>query len=136
MAAELRNGIEVGLLCRWRQIADHHVVDHAPAQRADLSHRKLLSDEVVQQPNPVGQETAASAVPYCEAVSFNRRDLALRHGIREGQHSKPAAVIPPIRGGPPKNGTCPLGSRIRLCTDNVAVKTTVFSPSNSMLSCG
>src|SRR5262249_32841357 len=71
MAAELRNGIEVGLLCRWRQIADHHVVDHAPAQRADLSHRKLLSDEVVQQPNPVGQETPASAVPYCEAVSFN-----------------------------------------------------------------
>src|SRR5947209_18926724 len=38
---------------RWRrrrQIADHHVVDHAPTQRADLSHRELLSDEVVQQP--------------------------------------------------------------------------------------
>src|SRR5262249_51409097 len=76
MAAELRNGIEVGLLCRWRQIADHHVVDHAPAQRADLSHRKLLSDEVVQQPNPVRQETPASAVPYCEAVSFNPQNAA------------------------------------------------------------
>src|SRR5207237_9789599 len=35
---------------RGRQIADHHGVDHAPAQRADLSHRELLSDEVVQQP--------------------------------------------------------------------------------------
>src|SRR5207302_10988030 len=48
--AELGDRIEVRLLRRRRQIADHHVADHAPAQRADLSHRELLSDEVVQQP--------------------------------------------------------------------------------------
>src|SRR5438477_10126899 len=71
MAAELRNGIEVGLLRCRRQIADHHVVDHPPAQRVNLSHRKLLSDEVVQKPNPLRQETPASALPYRGAVSFN-----------------------------------------------------------------
>src|SRR5438552_13340707 len=42
--------IDVRLLRSPRHIADHHVADHAPAQRADLSHRELLSDEVVQQP--------------------------------------------------------------------------------------
>jgi hypothetical protein len=31
MPAELGDRIEVGLLRRRRQIADHHVVDHAPA---------------------------------------------------------------------------------------------------------
>ena len=72
MPAELGDGIEVGLLRRRRQIADHHVVDHASAQRADLSHRKLLSDEVVQQTNPLRQEPPASAAPYRGAVSFNR----------------------------------------------------------------
>src|SRR3954451_2904682 len=71
MPAELGNRIEVGLLRRWRQIANHHVVDHAPAQRADLSHRKLLSGEAVQQPNLLRQETPASAAPYRGAVSFN-----------------------------------------------------------------
>src|SRR4051794_28941205 len=71
MPAELGDCIEVGLLRCRRQIADHHVVDHPPAQRADLSHRKLLSDEVVQQPNPLRQETSTSAAPYREAVSFN-----------------------------------------------------------------
>src|SRR3954449_337097 len=77
MTAELGDCIEVGLLRRWRQIADHHVVDHAPAQRADLGHRKLLSDEVVQQPNPLRQETATSADPYREAVSFNPQNLLM-----------------------------------------------------------
>jgi hypothetical protein len=71
MPAELGNRIEVGLLRRRRQIADHHVVDHAPTKGADLSHRKLLSVGAVQQPNPLRQETAASAAPYREAVSFN-----------------------------------------------------------------
>src|SRR5438876_10243682 len=38
--AELRYRAEVRLLRRWRQIADRHVLDHAAAKRADLSHRK------------------------------------------------------------------------------------------------
>jgi hypothetical protein len=53
MSAELGHRIEVGLLCRRREISDHHIVDQVLAQRADLSHRELLSDEVVQQPNPL-----------------------------------------------------------------------------------
>src|SRR5438094_10231097 len=40
ITAELRYGVEVRLLRRWRQIADRHVLDHAAAERADLSHRK------------------------------------------------------------------------------------------------
>ena len=79
MPAELGNRIEVGLLCRRRQIADHHVVDHAPAQRVDLSHRKLLSDEVVQQTNPLRQETPTSAAPYRGAVSFNPQFGGMSH---------------------------------------------------------
>ncbi len=39
ISAELRYGVEVRLLRRWRQIADRHVLDHAAAKRADLSHR-------------------------------------------------------------------------------------------------
>src|SRR6266545_2383274 len=38
--AELRYRVEVRLLRRRRQIADRHVLDHAAAKRADLSHRK------------------------------------------------------------------------------------------------
>src|SRR5436190_10559124 len=37
---EFRYRIEVRLLRRRRQIADRHVLDHAAAKRADLSHRK------------------------------------------------------------------------------------------------
>lgn len=36
-----------------------------------LQNRKLLSDEVVQQTNPLRQETPPSAAPYRRAVSFN-----------------------------------------------------------------
>jgi hypothetical protein len=46
MPAELGDRVDVGLLGRRREIADHHVVDHPPTKRAGLSHRKLLSDEV------------------------------------------------------------------------------------------
>src|SRR6266481_8368264 len=38
--AELRYRAEVRLLRRRGQIADRHVLDHAAAKRADLSHRK------------------------------------------------------------------------------------------------
>src|SRR6516165_1485296 len=38
--AQLRYRVEVGLLRRWRQIADRHGFDHAAAKRADLSHGK------------------------------------------------------------------------------------------------
>ena len=38
ISTELSYGIEVRLLRCWRQIADRHVLDHAAAKRADLSH--------------------------------------------------------------------------------------------------
>ncbi len=44
MSAELRDRIKVGLLRRRRQIADRHVLDHPPTQRACLGHLKLLSE--------------------------------------------------------------------------------------------
>jgi hypothetical protein len=43
VSAKLCHCVEVGLLCRARQIADRHVLDHAPTQRAHRSHVKLLS---------------------------------------------------------------------------------------------
>jgi hypothetical protein len=63
------------LLCRRRQIADCHVLDHAAAQRADLSHRRLLSVEGwSDKPKPLRQECFASKSEdscYRGAVSFN-----------------------------------------------------------------
>src|SRR5438128_703414 len=44
-SAELRNRVDIGSLRRRRQIADCHVLDHAPAQRAHLSHRGLSCRE-------------------------------------------------------------------------------------------
>src|ERR1700674_3435123 len=38
ISAELRDGVDVGSLCRRRQIADRHVLDHATTQRAHLGH--------------------------------------------------------------------------------------------------
>jgi len=38
--AELRDRVDVGLLCRRGQIADRHVLDHPAAQRAHLGHLK------------------------------------------------------------------------------------------------
>src|SRR5215475_11830417 len=79
MTAELRDRINVGLLRRARQIADRHVLDHAPAKRAHRSHRKLLSrEEGCEEPHPLRQETSRSAaLPsrrchyYRAAGSFN-----------------------------------------------------------------
>src|SRR5579864_9075758 len=75
VAAELGDRVDVGLLRRRGEIADSHVLDHAPAQRADFGHRKLLSGEGGSgNPKPLRQETASSNLPangYRAAVSFN-----------------------------------------------------------------
>ena len=39
---KLRNCMKLGPLCRRRQIADRHVIDHPPAQGAHLGHSHLL----------------------------------------------------------------------------------------------
>src|SRR4051794_22147117 len=43
MTAELRNGVEIELLRRRREIADRHVLDHPPTKRAHRGHLGLLS---------------------------------------------------------------------------------------------
>src|SRR6516165_3663531 len=62
---ELRYGIEVRLLRRWRQIADRHVLDHAAAQRADLSHRKTscLKGWAAKTLDPLRQEAISATAP-------------------------------------------------------------------------
>src|SRR5215831_5876642 len=73
---ELRYRIEVRLLRRRRQIADRHVLDHAAAKRADLSHRKTSCLKGWVATNPRSSQTGGD---YCDcpltaapAASFNR----------------------------------------------------------------
>src|SRR6476620_8222846 len=72
---ELRYRIEVRLLRRRRQIADRHVLDHAAAKRADLSHRKTSCLKGWASKNPRSSQTGGN---YCDrpltaapAASFN-----------------------------------------------------------------
>src|SRR6516162_7916932 len=72
---ELRYRIEVRLLRRRRQIADRHVLDHAAAERADLSHRKTSCLRGGVAKNPRSSQTGGN---YCDrpltaapAASFN-----------------------------------------------------------------
>src|SRR6266540_1162020 len=73
--AELRYRVEVRLLRRRRQIADRHVLDHAAAKRADLSHRKTSCLKGWAFENPQSSQTGGD---YCDrsltaasAASFN-----------------------------------------------------------------
>src|SRR5438552_4713602 len=61
--AELRDGVQIRLLRRRRQIADRHVLDHAAAKRADLSHRKTscLKGWARKTQDPFRQEATATA---------------------------------------------------------------------------
>ena len=57
IATELRNGMQVGSLGRRRQITDGHVLDHAPAKRAHLSHRGAPVSKIGPcNRNPLRQE--------------------------------------------------------------------------------
>src|SRR6476660_191845 len=60
---ELRYRIEVRLLRRRRQIADRHVLDHAAAKRADLSHRKTSCLKGWASKNPRSSQTGGN---YCD----------------------------------------------------------------------
>src|SRR5262249_45990701 len=75
---ELRYRIEVRLLRRRRQIADRHVLDHAAAERADLSHRKTSCLRGGVAKNPRSSQTGGN---YCDrpltaapAASFNPKN--------------------------------------------------------------
>jgi hypothetical protein len=73
MPAEL--ALRYRLLRRRRQIADRHVLDHAAAKRADLSHRKTSCLKGWAAKNPRSSQTGGG---YCDrpstaapAASFN-----------------------------------------------------------------
>src|SRR4029077_2268425 len=72
--AELRYRVEIRLLRRRRQIADRHVLDHAAAKRADLSHRKTSRLKVGCEPT-ILSERRQSVRPLLKcrgSGSFNR----------------------------------------------------------------
>src|SRR5690349_6129290 len=92
MPAKLGDGIEVRLLCRRRQIADHHVVDHALAQRADCSHRELLSVRVGRATQASQAGASSSATPYRAAVSFNAHAHRARLAYVYVRQSSPGQV--------------------------------------------
>src|SRR5256884_2004143 len=92
--AELRYRAEVRLLRRGRQIADRHVLDHAAAKRADLSHRKpsCLKGWVAKTP-----QSSQTGGDYCDcpltaapAASFN----PLQTAIGKGSPVMPADCAP------------------------------------------
>src|SRR3984957_21045380 len=60
--AELRYGGKVGSLGRRRQIADRHVLDHAAAKWADLSHWRTscLKGWASKTHNPLRQEAVSA----------------------------------------------------------------------------
>src|SRR6266446_3379387 len=73
--AELRYRVEVRLLRRRRQIADRHVLDHAAAKRADLSHRKTSCLKRWVAKNPRSSQTGGDCcdcpLTAAPAASFN-----------------------------------------------------------------
>src|SRR5580700_10373135 len=80
IAAELRYCAEVRLLRRRRKIADRHVLDHAAAKKADLSHRKTscLKSWASKTHDPLRQEATVATAPLhaAPAASFNPRRVS------------------------------------------------------------
>jgi hypothetical protein len=76
--AELRYGVEVRLRCR-RQIADRHVLDHAAAKRADLSHRKTSCLKGWASESPQSSQTGGGrrdrSLTAAQAASFNPKSI-------------------------------------------------------------
>src|SRR6516164_7927734 len=74
---ELRYRVEVRLLRRRRQITDRHVLDHAAAKRADLSHRKTSCLKGWASKNPRSSQTGGDygdrSLTAALAASFNPR---------------------------------------------------------------
>src|ERR1700730_8169014 len=75
IAAELRNRADVGSLCRWRKIADGHVLDHAVAQRAHLGHLEIscLGAGCNTRSSQTGGQLSDLAARAAIAASFNPR---------------------------------------------------------------
>src|SRR5262249_8572078 len=73
---ELRYRVEVRLLRRRRQITDRHVLDHAAAKRADLSHWKTSCLKGWASKNPRSSQTGGDygdrSLTAALAASFNQ----------------------------------------------------------------
>src|SRR6266496_421052 len=95
ISAELRDCMDVRLLRRRRQIADRHVLDHAAAKRADLSHREtsclkgwaltptILSDRR-QPPRPSNYCRDSGFVQSCVAQKSAKVVLGCVDGFAPG----------------------------------------------------
>src|ERR1700680_783454 len=81
IAAELRNRADVGSLCRWRKIADGHVLDHAVAQRAHLGHLEIscLGAGCNTRSSQTGGQLSDLAARAAIAASFNPLTYIFRH---------------------------------------------------------
>src|ERR1700738_3810138 len=81
IAAELRNRADVGSLCRWRKIADGHVLDHSGAQRAHLGHLEIscLGAGCKPRSSQTGAQLGALAARAAIAASFNPLTYIFRH---------------------------------------------------------
>src|SRR6516225_7397319 len=82
--AELRYRVEIRLLRRRRQIADRHVLDHAAAKRADLSHRKTSCLKGWVAKNPRSSQTGGDyrdcPLTAAPAASFNPKRVRTTAG--------------------------------------------------------
>src|SRR3974377_249996 len=92
IATELRYGGKVGSLGRRRQIADRHVLDHAAAKRAELSHWRTSCLKGWASENPQSSQTggercdrlsnaAKAQMPPKRLRSIPRESADLRFGI-------------------------------------------------------
>ena len=75
--AELRYGVKVRLLRGRRQIVDRHVLDHAAAKRADLSHRETSLSEGLGFENPQTAQTGANISGFVQSPESYKRDPVL-----------------------------------------------------------
>src|SRR6516164_405531 len=93
---ELRYRVEVRLLRRRRQITDRHVLDHAAAKRADLSHRKTSCLKGWASKNPRSSQTGGDygdrSLTAALAASFNPLESQPLSVLVEHLHAMVLAV--------------------------------------------
>src|SRR5262249_52463637 len=105
---------------------------HLAAPKLTPDNRLLVLIDAVHLKNMLGG---------IQTNSDNRHETAPLAAL----HTSQPGTTDAVGGRPPQHhnfrrmepvNPCPLAGRIQLCTDNVAIKNPVFSPSNSMLGGG
>src|SRR5262249_28403564 len=91
----LRYRVEVRLLRRRRQITDRHVLDHAAAKRADLSHWKTSCLKGWASKNPRSSQTGGDygdrSLTAALAASFNHLRYRQRTFLLDGPPPMPGS---------------------------------------------